>query len=99
LKANWNDYIPRGFVDGAISFDGQNFAQCVQTLAICAEGFNDVQMAWQVWEKMSDIPQLNMIEDTLPLKNIWKPNFPALRWVFGPAVLATAHLIYGRQKK
>ncbi len=72
--------IPLGLADGRVSLDGQNFAQCVQTFAICSQSSADLKAGLLSWQKMIEIPSLKEI------------NYPKLRWTYGPAVLATAHL-------
>jgi hypothetical protein len=72
--------LPLGFADGSISLDGQNFAQCLQTFAICGQSSANLQAARLIWCEMMKIPSLN------PGHNY------QLRWTYGPAVLAAAHL-------
>lgn len=79
--------IPLGFADGRPSFDGQNFAQCVQTLAGCAQLPADLQSALLVWRNMTRIPSLN------------RRFGHELRWVYGPATLAAAHLFTALSKR
>lgn len=72
--------LPLDIADGHESIDGQNFAQCVQTFAKCNQSSVDIDIGYQLWQKMIKIPSLN------------RNNFHELRWSYGPAVLATAYL-------
>ena len=78
---------PLGFADGRPSQDGQNFAQCVQTFAMCGQSSADLQSGWLAWRKMIKIPSLT------------RSKYPELRWTYGPAVLATAFLFDASAKK
>jgi hypothetical protein len=77
--------LPRGFVDGRVSLDGQNVAQCIQTLLVCGDGPDDRGLASRLWDRE--------IEALLLDGGASRHRFPALRWTLGPAVLATAHLL------
>jgi len=79
--------MPLGFADGRISFDGQNFAQCVQTFAVCAQTSADLESSLLIWHKMINIPSLKRSRDH------------RLRWDYAPAVLATAHLFNAISRK
>ena len=80
-----SDGLPRGFADGKVSLDGQNLAQCIQTLVVCGGEASDRRAATHIW-------QLGL-EDLLDGQLSRKKSFPALRWSIGPAVLATAYLL------
>ena len=75
------DGLPRAFADGKVDLDGQNVAQCVQTLVVCG-GEDDRAAAVHLWR--------TQVEPVLTGRG---GRFPALRWVQGPAVLATAYLL------
>lgn len=75
--------LPRGFADGKPGLDGQNVAQCIQTLVVCG-GPAAREPALELWRRF--------IRGLLTGES--RPrSYPALRWDFGPAVLATAHLV------
>jgi hypothetical protein len=76
-----SDGLPRGIADGPPSLDGQNVAQCVQTLVVCAREPAHLQSAEQLWGRC--LPRL---------LSGGGDRFPALRWTVAPAVLATAYL-------
>jgi hypothetical protein len=73
------DGLPRRFSDGRVSFDGQNLAQCIQTLLVCG-GETDAG-ASRIWQLGLERGQLA------------RRGFPALRSSIGPFVLATAFLV------
>jgi polysaccharide biosynthesis protein VpsJ len=83
------DAKPLYFADGNVSQDGQNFAQSIQTFLFCSEGEKDIEMAKRLWYTMSEIIQLREATDS----SVSLAGFKDLRWTYGPAVLATAHLI------
>lgn len=73
--------MPLDFADGKVSLDGQNFAQCVQTFAVCGrQSSADIEVGMNVWRELVKIPSLN------------RNRGHELRWTYGPSVLATAHL-------
>ena len=75
------DGLPRGLAGGRVSLDGQNVAQCVQTLVVCSRGPHDVATAHRLWRLC------------LPwLLRGGGGRYPALRWTIAPATLATAYL-------
>jgi hypothetical protein len=75
------DGLPRGAAGGKASLDGQNVAQCVQTLVVCGRGPHDLGAAHRLWRLC--LPQL---------LGGGSDRFPALRWTVAPATLATAYL-------
>ena len=79
------DGLPRGFADGAPSLDGQNVAQCVQTLVVCGDTAGEVRQALRLW-------RLGVRGELLG-DDRERSTYPALRWRLGPAVVATAHLL------
>jgi hypothetical protein len=83
--------MPRYYSDGKVSSDGQNFAQCIQTLAICATDDNDILRAYAVWKNMLKIHK--KISDHTAQRETALGSVTYLRWTIGPAVLATSHLI------
>ena len=87
------DGKPRGFSDGLPSHDGQNYAQCIQTLAVCGCEPEDIETGWKIWLSMCSLPQLN--RDTFGQRRLIPRvgQYPQLRWTVGPAVLATTNLI------
>lgn len=87
-----DDGMPRGFAGGSVSLDGQNFAQCVQTLALCAQDFFDIRMSFHLWKNMVQIPQLSIIQENKSQRHR-KIKYPQLRWTISPAVLATSYLL------
>jgi hypothetical protein len=72
--------LPRGFADDHVSLDGQNVAQCIQTLLVCGED-SDVSTAVRLWELGFSGLQLD------------EPGARSLRWAVGPFVLSTAYLL------
>jgi hypothetical protein len=82
--------MPLGVADGPISYDGQNFAQCIQTMVICGDGEGDIQKGHTIWENMIKIKQLNLVVQS---QNNYRKGYPQLRWTYGPAVLATSYLL------
>ena len=78
--------LPLGFADGKPSLDGQNVAQCIQTLVLCGRTPNAYRGALRLW----DIGIRGLLAADPPGRT---GPFPALRWTVGPAVLATAHLV------
>ena len=72
--------LPRGFADKAVSFDGQNVAQAIQTLLVCGNA-TEVESAARIW---------TLGFERLRLDDM---RFAALRWSIGPFVVATARLI------
>jgi hypothetical protein len=74
------DGLPRGFADGRVSLDGQNLAQCIQTLLVCGDD-GDAGTAARIWER--GLTGLQLEESARP----------ALRWDVGPFVLCTAFLL------
>jgi glycosyltransferase involved in cell wall biosynthesis len=75
------DGLPRGFADGKASTDGQNVAQCIQTLVVCGSEPAHSAAALRLWRRCVEPVLLNP-----------RHRFTALRWVIAPAVLATAYL-------
>jgi hypothetical protein len=75
------DGLPRGVADGKPSLEGQNVAQCIQTLVVCSRGPHDASAAGELWQRCG--PRLLSSRGD---------RFPALRWTIAPAVLATAYL-------
>lgn len=75
-----SDGLPRGIADGKVKLDGQNVAQCVQTLVLCSRDDRDTAM--RLWRLGVE-----------PLLRGRGGRFPALRWEVGPAVLATSYLL------
>ncbi len=73
------DGLPRGFADGRVSLDGQNLAQCINTLLACG-GDDGVRDAGRLWRLAAE------------QRGVQVSPFPALRWTIGPLVLATAAL-------
>ena len=45
---------PRAVSDGAVSVDGQNVAQCVQTLAVCSNQPSDWENAGYLWHQANE---------------------------------------------
>jgi hypothetical protein len=82
------DGLPRGFSDGKVSLDGQNIAQCVQTLVVCGAPA-DLEHAFKLWR----------LGVAGPLRGAASAEgrFVALRWRSGPAALATAYLLGAMQ--
>ena len=74
------DGLPRGFAGGRPSLDGQNVAQCIQTLVVCGRGPHDVSTARTLWRPTAE----RLLSE--------RSRMPALRWSVAPAVLATAYL-------
>ena len=73
------DAVPRGFADGKPSLDGQNVAQCIQTLLVCggdAQARGDASRLWRLTVS----------------KMLASNRAPSFRWVLAPAVSATAYL-------
>jgi glycosyltransferase involved in cell wall biosynthesis len=77
-----SDGLPRGVADGKVKLEGQNVAQCVQTLAVCGRAPDDRDAAMRLWRLGVE-----------PLLRGRGSRFPALRWDIGPAVLATSYLL------
>jgi hypothetical protein len=77
------DGLPRGQADGKPSLDGQNVAQCIQTLVVCDGGPSARERALRLWR---DFVRGLLTGESAPR------SYPALRWDLAPAVLATAHL-------
>lgn len=73
--------LPRGLADGKASLEGQNVAQCIQTLVVCGRGPADSAAALRLWQRCVE-----------PVLSGRRHGFPALRWSIAPAVLATAYL-------
>ena len=88
------DGLPLAFANGRPATDGQTFAQCIQTLALCAEDASDVRRAARVWTsfRASRSGRAALTADRGGRAG-WSPHYPALRWTLGPAALATAHLL------
>ena len=82
--------IPRLYSSGKPSFDGQNIAQCVQTLTLCADSPIDIFKACHMWQNIMTMP---LFQDAGHNSNYFGSCFPQLRWSLGPAVLATAVLL------
>jgi hypothetical protein len=76
------DGLPRRVADGKVSLDGQNVAQCIQTLVVCKRDSRDTLAAHRLWR--------GCLARRLGGGG---SRFPALRWTVGPAVLATAYLL------
>jgi hypothetical protein len=74
------DGLPRRFADGRRSTDGQNLAQCIQTLVVCGNSA-DAEVAARIWQFGRARLRLD------------RAARPALRWSVGPFVLATAYLL------
>ena len=85
--------LPRYYADGPVKRDGQNFAQCIQTLVLCATKADHIKMAFKVWGNMIRILRLESAQENCNQKKLFTRDYPQLRWTIGPAVLATAHLI------
>ena len=77
------DGLPRGYADGKPGLDGQNVAQCIQTLVLCGGGPADRERAVRLWR--------SFMRGLLTGESAAR-SYPAIRWDLGPAVLATAHL-------
>ncbi len=88
------DKLPRYFADGPVSLDGQNFAQCIQTLTVCAQNQRDLEIARSMWMSVYHPDQFRTIGSSLQKQIGAAIQFPELRWTIGPAVLATAHLVF-----
>ena len=91
------DGLPRYYADREVKPDGQNFAQFIQTLAVCTPDEAALPMAEQAWKKMIRMLPLNA-QDGLPGsrrydRGMFDQDYPQLRWRTAPAALATAHLI------
>ena len=82
------DGLPRGYADGRPGLDGQNVAQCIQTLVLCDGGPSARERARRLWR--------NFVRGLLTGETEAR-SYPALRWDLGPAVLATAHLARTRR--
>jgi hypothetical protein len=76
--------LPRGFADGKPGLDGQNVAQCIQTLVLCGGPDADALNLWRRFVR-------GLLRGERRAR-----SYPALRWDLGPAVLATAHLVRAR---
>jgi polysaccharide biosynthesis protein VpsJ len=75
--------LPRGFAGGRVSLDGQNVAQCVQTLLALGDT-SDHLAAMRLWEQI-------FVGDRR------SRGFTALRWTIAPAVFSGARLVaWGR---
>jgi hypothetical protein len=87
------DAMPRYYADGRISNDGQNFAQCIQTICICKENKDDLNLAIRLWKNNNKLTKLKksflIKERTKSLFNI----YPDFRWSLGPMVLASVNLL------
>jgi hypothetical protein len=79
------DGLPRGLADGRVSLDGQNVAQCIQTLVECGDAA-DAWSALRLWKRC--IATLPAVQDASARSLGY-----SLRWSIGPAVLATAYLV------
>jgi hypothetical protein len=88
-----SDGLPRYFVDGPVKPDGQNFAQCIQTLVLCATKTEHYKIAFKVWEKMFRIPMWKHARVNYSQNQQFARHYPQLRWTIGPSVLATAYLL------
>jgi glycosyltransferase involved in cell wall biosynthesis len=77
--------LPRGLADGKVSLEGQNVAQCVQTLVVCSPDARHHRHAHRLW-------QLGLARRLAGRGT----RFPELRWTVAPAVLATAYLFSSR---
>ena len=73
--------LPRRVADGKVSLDGQNVAQCIQTLVVCGREPRDYRVAHRLWR--------SCLARRLGGGGT---RFPELRWTIAPAVLATAYL-------
>jgi len=82
------DGLPRGYADGKPGLDGQNVAQCIQTLVLCDGGPSACERAARLWR--------DFVRGLLTGESEAR-SYPALRWDLGPAVLATAHLARTRR--
>jgi len=82
------DGLPRGYADGKPGLDGQNVAQCIQTLVLCDGGSSACERAARLWR--------DFVRGLLTGESEAR-SYPALRWDLGPAVLATAHLARTRR--
>jgi polysaccharide biosynthesis protein VpsJ len=74
-----SDGLPLGFADGRVNLDGQNLAQCINTLLACGDDA-DGRDAGRLWRLAVEQHRVQV------------SPFPALRWRIGPLVLATAAL-------
>ena len=93
------DGAPLDFAGGRPTQDGQTVAQCIQTLAVCAEDEGDLRLAGRIWLRFRSSQSLRDALDTRPgWRMRWGPRYPALRWTLGPAALATAHLIHSARR-
>jgi hypothetical protein len=72
--------LPRGFAGGRVSLDGQNLAQCIQTLLMCG-GDGDAATASALWEL--GLARVSLKESTCP----------PLRWSVGPFLVSTTLLL------
>jgi hypothetical protein len=79
------DGMPRGVAGGSVSLDGQNLGQCIQTLLVCGSSV-DAETALRMWDVGFGV---DLRSGRLPSQS----RLPALRWVLGPAVQATAYLL------
>jgi len=72
------DGLPRAVADGLPGLDGQNVAQCLQTLVVCGGRPRDRGDAYRLWRR--------------EVAGRLRQPRSSLLWELGPAVLATAYL-------
>lgn len=84
--------LPRYFADGPVEPDGQSFAQCIQTLVVCAPTLDHIEMALVVWKSMDKMLCMDGARHYRYGKGLSMQREPQLRWSIGPAVLATARV-------